>query len=207
MKTCLRAVLEDGQPGRLLDLSFVGDDHEFGLSADGSEIHIPGRGEFTVTRGTPDQEAPPKPAAVNGIPFSEAIVTDDGRVCSSPDPGDVNSAPFRRAVSETLFRDALWRFPPPLADDCEHDLRLLPIAEPRQTVMCGKCRGLAVEVSAEMGANPAAFIVHEDGRLSRRLEIRKRDPAEAAKLIRAGYADAGIPPEIAEAMIEETLKP
>ena len=80
MKTCLRAVLENGQPGRLLDLSFVVDDHEFGPSPDGAEIHIPGRGEFTVTRGTPYEKTPPEPPAVNGIPFSEAAVSEDGYV-------------------------------------------------------------------------------------------------------------------------------
>ena len=79
MKTCLRAVLENGQPGRLLDLSFVGDDHEFGPSPDGTEIHIEGH-EVTVTRGTQFEGEPPKPPAVNGIPFAEAAVTEDGYV-------------------------------------------------------------------------------------------------------------------------------
>jgi hypothetical protein len=127
VKTCLRAVLENGQPGRLLDVSFVSDDHKFGVSPDGTEIHVPGRGEFTVTRGREwdgerGKPTPPKPPAVNGIPFSE-------------------------------------------------------------------------------------ILVNEDGTIAQRLEIRRRDPAEAAVLIRAGYADLGIPREIAEAMIEETLKP
>jgi hypothetical protein len=81
VKTCLRAVLdENGQPGRLLDLSMVGDDHEFGPSPDGSEIHIQGRGGFTVSRGTPCEGTPPQPPAVNGIPFSQAVVSEDGYI-------------------------------------------------------------------------------------------------------------------------------
>lgn len=42
---------------------------------------------------------------------------------------------------------------------------------------------------------------------ARAVEIRRRDPAEAAERIRAGYREHGIPADIAEAMIEETLKP
>jgi len=122
MKTCLRAVLENGEAVRLLDLSFVDDDHEFGPSPDGTEIHIEGRGEFTVTRGTPYEKTAPEPPAVNGVPFADVLVNGDGTI-------------------------------------------------------------------------------------ARRIEIRRRDPAEAAFLIRAGYADAGIPQEIAEAMIEGTLDP
>ncbi len=36
--------------------------------------------------------------------------------------------------------------------------------------------------------------------------VRRRDPAEAAERIRAGYREHGIPDDIAEAMIEETLR-
>ena len=80
MKTCLRAECLDGAPGKLLDLSFVDDDHEFGLSPDGTEIHIEGRGGFTVTRGAHYEKLPPEPPAVNGIPFDDAYVTEDGDV-------------------------------------------------------------------------------------------------------------------------------
>jgi hypothetical protein len=80
VKTCLRAVLDNGQPGRLLDLSFVGDDHEFGPSPDGTEIHIEGYGEFTVTRGTPYEETAPEPPAVNGVPFTDVLVNGDGTI-------------------------------------------------------------------------------------------------------------------------------
>lgn len=38
------------------------------------------------------------------------------------------------------------------------------------------------------------------------VQIRRRDPAEAAERIRAGYREHGIPDDIAEAMIEETLR-
>lgn len=41
---------------------------------------------------------------------------------------------------------------------------------------------------------------------SRAIPVRRRDPAEAAERIRAGYRDAGIPEDVAEAMIEETLR-
>jgi hypothetical protein len=58
-------------------------------------------------------------------------------------------------------------------------------------------------VSAAGGGGPGPFSVGEDGSVSRSVEIRRRDPAEAAERIRAGYAEAGIPQEIAEAMIEE----
>lgn len=42
--------------------------------------------------------------------------------------------------------------------------------------------------------------------VSAALPIRRRDPTEAAERIRAGYRDLGIPGDIAEAMIEETLR-
>ena len=35
------------------------------------------------------------------------------------------------------------------------------------------------------------------------IAIRRRDPAEAARLIREGYREHGIPEDLAEAMIEE----
>jgi hypothetical protein len=73
VKTCLRAKLVNGEPGDLLDLSFVADDHEFGPSPDGTEIHIPGRDGFTVTRGTRYEEWPQEPPAINGIPLGEGL--------------------------------------------------------------------------------------------------------------------------------------
>jgi hypothetical protein len=100
VKTCLRAELVDGKPGRLLDLSFVGDDHEFGPSAGGTEIHIPGRGEFTVTRGTPYEKLARQPPAVNGIPFSAAIVNDDGTI--SRRFGIRRRDPAEAMIEETL---------------------------------------------------------------------------------------------------------
>lgn len=45
----------------------------------------------------------------------------------------------------------------------------------------------------------------DDG--ERTIAVRRRDPEEAARLIREGYREHGIPDDLAEAMIEETLKP
>lgn len=56
------------------------------------------------------------------------------------------------AAAATLARDALWRDPPPLAAGCAHDLELLPVIEPRFTVMCRKCRGLDTEASRAIGS-------------------------------------------------------
>lgn len=44
------------------------------------------------------------------------------------------------------------------------------------------------------------------GTLVRPVPIRRRDPAEAAERIRSGYREAGIPEDLAEAMIEEALR-
>lgn len=42
MKTCtLLEVVADG-PGRILEISFVGNDHRFGLSEDGTRLHVGG---------------------------------------------------------------------------------------------------------------------------------------------------------------------
>jgi len=109
------------------------------------------------------------------------------------------------AAASHLNRDAIWQAAPPLAAGCEHDLRCLPVIEFRQTVLCLKCRGLAVEVSLGLGATPGAYIVHEDGRISLSVLLQRRDPAEAAERIRTGYADLGIPSAIGEAMIKATL--
>lgn len=122
MKTCLLAELrDDGEIGGLIDVSLVGDDHQFGPDPDGKRIHVEGHAEMTVTCGKAYQEAPEQPPAVNGVPFSEVIV-------------------------------------------------------------------------------------HEDGTLSYAVPVRRRDPAEAAERIRAGYRELGIPDEVGEAMIEETLR-
>lgn len=68
-----------------------------------------------------------------------------------------SSDPLVLAAASTLARDALWRDPPPLAADCEHDLELLPVIEARFTVLCRKCGGLDVEASRAIGSpDPAA---------------------------------------------------
>lgn len=206
MKTCLRLALDNGEPGRLLDLSLVADDHEFGPSPDGAEIHIEGRGEFTVTRGTPYQDAAPEPPAVNGIPFTEAAITEDGYVERRVPPGadfrtvteDDTPSAFYAAAAEGLRRDALWRNPPPLAGDCDHDMRVLPVTEFRQTVLCAKCGGLDVTLSQAIAAAPSAFTVHDDGHISRSVMLKRRDPAEARARLRAMA--------MSEDIIEEILK-
>jgi hypothetical protein len=66
---------------------------------------------------------------------------------------------------------------------------------------------VAQEISRQGGGGPGPFHVYDDGVIGVPFEIRRRDPAEAARLIREGYREHGIPDEIAEAMIEETLKP
>ena len=64
-----------------------------------------------------------------------------------------------------------------------------------------------VEPLAINGYPASGLRVYADGVLSYPIEVRRRDPAEAAERMRAGYADAGIPPEIAEAMIEAVQEP
>lgn len=49
-------------------------------------------------------------------------------------------------------------------------------------------------------------IVCEDGSIAQKVPVRRRDPAEATERIRAGYREYGIPGDIAEAMIAETLR-
>jgi hypothetical protein len=56
------------------------------------------------------------------------------------------------AAAATLARDALWRNPPPLAPGCTHDLELLPVIEPRFTVVCRNCGGLDAEASRAIGS-------------------------------------------------------
>ena len=60
---------------------------------------------------------------------------------------DTSASALVRAAAGTLARDALWRNPPPLAADCEHDLLWLLVIEARQTVVCRKCGGLDVDIS------------------------------------------------------------
>ncbi len=40
MNICTRMSVTDGEAGDILDISFVEDGHRFGLSADGTELHI-----------------------------------------------------------------------------------------------------------------------------------------------------------------------
>lgn len=82
------------------------------------------------------------------------------------------------AAAATLARDALWRNPPPLAPGCEHDLELLPVIEPRFTVICRKCGGLDAEASQAIGST---------------------DPASPEYLVLADSTVRPLPPEPADA--------
>jgi len=75
---------------------------------------------------------------------------------------------FRRAAAATVSRDTLWRDPVPLAADCGHVLRCLPIVEFRQTVICMRCGGLDVALSRDLTLNPADFTVSPEGCVTRR---------------------------------------
>jgi hypothetical protein len=103
----------------------------------------------------------------------------------------VNDA-IARAAAEGLNRDAIWRDKPPLAGDCEHDLRCLPVIEYRQTVLCAKCGGLDMALSVAIPAAPGAFIIHEDGRIARKFALKRRDSGEARERLRA----MGMPEDI-----------
>ena len=105
---------------------------------------------------------------------------------------EVEGAAWAFAWAATRGRDAIWRNPPPLAADCDHDLRCLPCIEFRQTVLCARCGGLDVTLSLAIAAAPSAFTIHEDGRVSRNIIIRRRDPAEARERLRA----MGMPEDI-----------
>ena len=70
-----------------------------------------------------------------------------------------------------MGRDELWRNPPLLAADCEHDLLCLLVIEPRQTVVCRKCGGLDADTSRRMLAEPLERLVRtETGAPARLLE-------------------------------------
>lgn len=66
---------------------------------------------------------------------------------------------------------------------------------------------IALSLAVRAGRPPGGVRIYPDGKIAETLDIRRRDPAEAAAMIRAGYAKLGIPQEIAEAMIEATLEP
>ena len=77
-----------------------------------------------------------------------------------------SAGPLTYAATETLNRDYIWRHQPPLHPDCDHTLRARPIAEFRQTVTCTTCGGLAAQLSQDLTANPTAYRVTEDGRIT-----------------------------------------
>ena len=97
---------------------------------------------------------------------------------------DVNDA-MALAAAAGLDRDAIWRGKPALAGDCEHDLRCLPCIEYRQTVLCAKCGGLDATLSVAIAAAPSSFILREDGGITRKFALKRRDSAEAIERLRA----------------------
>jgi hypothetical protein len=97
-----------------------------------------------------------------------------------------------RAAAEGLARDAIWRAKPPLAAGCEHDLRCLPCTEYRQTVLCAECGGLDTALSQAIAASPMSFIIHDDGRITRKFGLKRREDGEARERLRA----MGMPEDI-----------
>jgi len=97
-----------------------------------------------------------------------------------------------RAAAGGLSRDAIWRDKPPLAADCEHDLRCLPCIEYRQTVMCARCGGLDAALSVAIAASPMSFVIHKDGRIARKFGLKRREDGEARERLRA----MGMPEDI-----------
>jgi hypothetical protein len=65
---------------------------------------------------------------------------------------------------------------------------------------------MACAVIRAAGGYAGRVKVHEDGHVSRLVEIRRRDPAEAARLMREGSRERGIPQDLAEAMIAGMLE-
>lgn len=94
----------------------------------------------------------------------------------------MSTDPLAEAAASQLDRDALWRDPPPLAAGCEHDLELLPVTEPRFTVVCRKCGGLDVEASraicsASLDAEPEYILLPDSS--VRPVRPRGPDPLAA----------------------------
>lgn len=71
------------------------------------------------------------------------------------------------AIAEHARRDAMWNDPPPLKDGCNHDYQLLPVIEPRLTVVCWRCGGLNPELSRELAQRPELFVIQPDGGVAR----------------------------------------
>ena len=80
------------------------------------------------------------------------------------------SDPLAAAGAMQMARDELWRNPPPLAADCNHDLLCLLVIEPRQTVLCRKCGGLDADASRQVLAVAGRFIMGDRGEVVRLLD-------------------------------------
>jgi hypothetical protein len=98
--------------------------------------------------------------------------------------------PFAAAAARTLARDALWRNPPPLNPDCDHDLLCLLVIEVRQTVTCRKCGGLDQDASRRVITEDGRFLPGEDGPvrlLESGLRITYEVWAESGPVIQVTY--------------------
>lgn len=71
------------------------------------------------------------------------------------------------------------------------------------TVDVGDDSDLGRAVIEAAGGYRGHVHVHDDGHVSRVVEIRRRAPEEAASLIREGYRERGVPGGLADAMIAE----
>lgn len=67
--------------------------------------------------------------------------------------------------------------------------------------------GTARVISRAGGGGDGPFIVRDDGSVAVALQVRRRDPAEAASRIRAGLLDRGWPEGDAGAMAAECASP
>ena len=105
---------------------------------------------------------------------------------------EVEGAAWAFAWAATRGRDAIWRNPPPLAADCDHDLRCLPCIEFRQTVLCARCGGLDTALSVAIANAPSSFIIREDGSITRKFGLKRREDGEARERLRA----MGMPEDI-----------
>ena len=90
------------------------------------------------------------------------------------------TSPLATAAAMQISRDELWRDPPVLAADCEHDLLCLLVIEPRQTVVCRKCGGLDADASRLVLTAPGTWIADETGAPVRLLESGLRVTYEEA---------------------------
>jgi len=74
VKFCTLAELgEDGTVGKIMEVSLVGDDHEFGPDKDGKLIHIEGSRPVTVSAGRQYPDGPLAPVPGVRAPDPETV--------------------------------------------------------------------------------------------------------------------------------------